>query len=290
MKPIYEEYAGYHCLTRIDHHTADLYLYSCGSQKCPPGHSFGPGSRPEYHLHIILDGSGCFEIDSRTYHLKRGQLFLCPPDTRVYYRADQDSPWYYTWVSFHGTKVSSFLKAAGFDKQVFIRNCNIPPEKFTALIHQMLKASQFTSANELIRLGCLYRFFSLLIDSNSTSSDNFAVPYDVSSDNYIEHALQYISVNYNSQISIADIASYIGVHRSYLYHLFKEKLHQSPQEYLSSFRIEKARVLLVSTSDSVKDIAKQVGYQDAFAFSKAFHRITGMSPSEYRLLPSDDPL
>lgn len=69
-----------------------------------------------------------------------------------------------------------------------------------------------------------------------------------------------------------------------------EKLHQSPQEYLSSFRIEKARVLLVSTSDSVKDIAKQVGYQDAFAFSKAFHRITGMSPSEYRLLPSDDPL
>ena len=270
MQPIFEEDAGYHCLTRIDHHTTDLYLYSCGTQKCTPGHSFGPGSRPEYHLHVILDGNGFFEVNAKTYHLKRGQLFLCPPNTAVHYYADLESPWYYAWISFHGTKAPLFLKSAGFDDTTLIRSCNIPPEKFTALIHQMLKASQFTSANELIRLGCLYRFFSLLIDSNSTSSDNFAVPYDVSSDNYIEHALQYISVNYNSQISIADIASYIGVHRSYLYHLFKEKLHQSPQEYLSSFRIEKARVLLVSTSDSVKDIAKQVAIRMLLLSPKPF--------------------
>lgn len=284
MQQIFEEDAGYHCLTRIDHHTTDLYLYSCGSQKCPSGYSWGPASRPEYHLHVILDGCGSFEIvgGGVTYHLKRGQMFLCPPDTKVYYRADEDSPWYYAWISFHGTKAVSFLRSAGFDGSGLIRSCNIPPEKFAFLIHQMLGASQPTSVGELKRLGYLYRFFSLLVDSNNPSSDSFAVPYDTSSDTYIEHALQYISVNYNTQIHIADIASYIGVHRSYLYNLFKEKLQQSPQEYLLAFRIERAKKLLVSSSEPVKEIAKQVGYQNAFAFSKAFHRITGVSPSEYR--------
>ena len=286
MQPIFEEDAGYHCLTRIDHHTTDLYLYSCGTQKCTPGHSFGPGSRPEYHLHVRLDGNGFFEVNAQTYHLKRGQLFLCPPNTAVHYYADLESPWYYAWISFHGTKAPLFLKSAGFDDTTLIRSCNIPPEKFTALIHQMLRASQMTSVNELARLGCLYRFFSLLIDSNGMPSDNFAVPYDVSSDTYIEHALQYISVNYNSQIQISDIASYIGVHRSYLHNLFKDKLQQSPQEYLLTFRMERAKKLLSTTSDSVKEIAKQVGYQNAFSFSKAFHRATGMSPTEYRLLPT----
>ena len=185
MQPIFEEDAGYHCLTRIVHHTTDLYLYSCGTQKCTPGHSFGPGSRPEYHLHVILDGNGFFEVNAKTYHLKRGQLFLCPPNTAVHYYADLESPWYYAWISFHGTKAPLFLKSAGFDDTTLIRSCNIPPEKFTALIHQMLRASQMTSVNELARLGCLYRFFSLLIDSNGMPSDNFAVPYDVSSDTYI---------------------------------------------------------------------------------------------------------
>ena len=57
---------------------------------------------------------------------------------------------------------------------------------------------------------------------------------------------------------------------------------QSPQQYLLAFRMEKARSLLADASTSVKEVARLVGYRDAFSFSKAFHRFTGKSPSEYR--------
>src|SRR5699024_1688934 len=125
--PIFEEAAGYHCLTRISPQTTDLALYSCGTQKCPPGHSFGPAARPEYHLHVVMDGAGCFQVHGQTWHLKRGSLFLCPPNTEVYYCASTDDPWYYAWISFHGTKAESILNFAGFNSEHLIRSCNIPP-------------------------------------------------------------------------------------------------------------------------------------------------------------------
>lgn len=279
---IYEEHAGYHCLTRINRQTTDLYLFSCGMQKCPPDHSFGPSSRPEYHLHFILDGEGYYEVSGKTYHLKRNQIFLCPPNKEVHYFASKTSPWYYAWVSFQGSKATAYLKQAGFTDQRLIRNTNIPPEKFTSKIHEMLKANQLTTANELKRIGQLYQLITLLITSKDLDSHHTYQHYDYSKDTYVEHALQYIFVNYNSDIHISDIASYIGINRSYLYHVFKEKLHQSPQEYLMHFRIKQAKKLLISTPFDIKKVAKQVGYQDPLAFSKMFKRMVGLSPSEYR--------
>lgn len=276
--PIFEEAAGYHCLTRISPQTTDLALYSCGTQKCPPGHSFGPAARPEYHLHVVMDGTGCFQVHGQTWHLKRGSLFLCPPNTEVYYCASTDDPWYYAWISFHGTKAESILNFAGFNSEHLIRSCNIPPESLTALIQKMLQVHQQTQANELRRIGYLYRFLSLLISSGTASPVSDSIPSDLC----VGNALQYISANYNTQIQITDIADYVGVHRSYLYSLFKEKMGQSPQQYLLAFRMEKARSLLADASTSVKEVARLVGYRDAFSFSKAFHRFTGKSPSEYR--------
>jgi len=285
---IYEERAGYHCLTRINRHTTDLYLFSCGTQKCPPGHYFGPGSRPDYHLHFILDGEGYYHVNQQKYHLKRGQLFVCPANTTVYYYADVLSPWYYSWVSFNGAKAVDYLKRADFDNQHLIRNSNIPPERFTALIQEMLKANQLTTANELKRIGYLYQLITLLMDSNNASVNQIYNHYDYSSDTYIEHARQYIAVNYNSSIHISDVAAYIGINRSYLCNVFKEKLNMSPQEYLIHFRMNKAKELLSATAYDVKSIAGQVGYKDALAFSKAFKRTVGLAPTEYRYsLPPD---
>ena len=279
---VYQEQAGYHCLTHINHQTNDLYLCSFGIQKCPPGHFFGPDARPEYHLHFILDGEGYYEINNKKYHLKRGQLFLCPPDTIVHYYADDVSPWYYAWVSFHGAKSADYLKLADFDETHLIRSSNIPPENFTAIIHKMLQCRPLTTSNELKLIAGLYHLMALLINSNSASSNSKYNHYDYTSDTYVEHAIQYIATNYNSDLHVSDIASYIGINRSYLCNVFKEKLQESPQEYLIRFRMDKAKELLTSTASDVKTIAGQVGYRDPLTFSKTFRRTVGCSPTDYR--------
>jgi transcriptional regulator GlxA family with amidase domain len=63
---------------------------------------------------------------------------------------------------------------------------------------------------------------------------------------------------------------------------FKAATGLTPTEYAQHLRIGKARELLEFTKRPVDQIARSVGYEDAGAFRKLFHRIIGLSPSDYR--------
>lgn len=59
-------------------------------------------------------------------------------------------------------------------------------------------------------------------------------------------------------------------------------LGRSPMQHLTSLRIERAQHLLMATQDKVESIARQVGFEDASVFSRAFKRWVGRSPKAYR--------
>lgn len=274
----YINYAGLLEFLHLTHKNTDLYLSHCGMQQCEPGHRFGNQPRPEYHLHFILDGQGSYVINNQKFNLRRGQLFVIPPNvSSYYYQADMKKPWYYAWIAFNGEMADQYMAQAGFDDTHIIRNSNIAPEEFTGYIYEMLKASQLTASNELDRIGCLFLIMARLIESNTNNS-----AYDYSGDTYVEHALQYIQFNYNRNIQINDIVNYVGMNRSYFSQLFKQQMAVSPKEYLQQFRMDKAKSLLDDSALSVTDIATSVGYSDPFTFSKSFKKLVGQSPREYR--------
>jgi AraC family transcriptional regulator of arabinose operon len=98
----------------------------------------------------------------------------------------------------------------------------------------------------------------------------------------VEHALEFIDHNYEKDIKVNDIASYIGIDRSYLTNIFKKSMNVSPQQYLVNYRLDKARNLLKTTSLPVNSIASQVGYPDPLSFSKVFKMYYQVSPKAYR--------
>ena len=148
-------------------------------------------------------------------------------------------------------------------------------------MHLYMKCWKLT--NELKRCGTLFHLFALLIESRQAAVSSPDQPhYDYSSSTYFEHALQFIQFNYNRNIQISDIADYIGITRSYLFNIFKQNLNMAPKEYLLQYRMDKAKEFLAETTDSIQDIAANVGYSDALAFSKMFRHIVGSSPSQYR--------
>ena len=101
---------------------------------------------------------------------------------------------------------------------------------------------------------------------------------------YVKKAVSFIQSNYCNPIKVTDVADYVCINRSYLYTLFQNYLGMSPQQFLSTFRITKARELLDSTTYPIESIALSCGYNDALVFTKAFRAMKGMSPSEYRRL------
>lgn len=277
---IYHYEKGVHYLQLADWPSESLCLTRCGYHECPPDHSWGPKSRPQYHMHFIIEGKGTLETCGSTYHLNKGDIFLLLPNVVSCYYADHDDPWHYAFACFVGTQTERYLKKAGFSNDSVIRRCNLPVNTFTACIDEMLAAHQLTMTNELKRTAALYKLFALLTESNNCSEEG--AQYDYSSQSYLDHALQFIHYNFQKNIQISDIAEYVGITRSYLFQIFKQNLNESPKDYLLHYRMEHAKYLLETSNESIKSIAAAVGYNDPLTFSKMFSSIIGVSPSKYR--------
>lgn len=280
---IYHYEKGVHYLQLADWPSESLSLTRCGYHECPPDHSWGPKSRPQYHMHFIIEGKGTLEINNKTYHLSKGQIFLLPPNVVSCYYADHEQPWHYAFACFVGTQAERYLKKAGFSENILVRQCNLPAKTFTDCIDEMLDAHQLTITNELKRTSALYKLFALLTESNTTEDpSDKKQQYDYSSQSYLDHARQFIHFNFEKNIQIPDIANYVGITRSYLFQIFKQNLNMSPKDYLLYYRMEHAKYLLETTDEPIKEIASEVGYNDPLAFSKMFSNLVGISPSEYR--------
>lgn len=96
------------------------------------------------------------------------------------------------------------------------------------------------------------------------------------------HALAYMQHNYAERLSRERIAVEAGVSESYLTQVFQNELGVTPWTYLARYRIAKACTALLTSDDSITDIAISVGFDDPGYFSKVFRNEIGISPREYR--------
>lgn len=256
-----------------------MYLCYCGFEKCASLHSFGPAIRPNYLLHYVLDGKGYYYVDNKKYTVSRNQGFLIAPNVVTFYQADKDEPWTYLWIGIDGDNVEFYLKSVGLDKTnlIFTSESN---DELKGYVMEMLKHHKITPYDSFKIEGLLYLFFSnLAMHNDSICSNN----ENVSSNMYINKAIEFIQYNYFSPIKVKDIANYVCLNRSYLTCIFQKQLNMSPQQFLMEFRITKGVDLLKTTDLSIRSIAYSCGYTDAATFSKAFKNLKGISPNEYRL-------
>ncbi|KRE70422.1 helix-turn-helix domain-containing protein [Paenibacillus sp. Soil750] len=93
----------------------------------------------------------------------------------------------------------------------------------------------------------------------------------------------YIDTNYaNSELSLQLLAEQFSVSKNYVSSLFKEEMGENFIDYLTALRIFHSKRLLEDTDTSIQDIAGLVGYEHYFSFNRAFKKLTGFPPSEFR--------
>lgn len=102
----------------------------------------------------------------------------------------------------------------------------------------------------------------------------------------IPMVLEYVNRNYSKDISLKDVAKSVNLSYNYLSKVFKEEIGKSFIDYLTELRMEKSMKLLSNRSLSIKEICQQIGYNDPNYYCKAFKKLTGKTPTEYRSLVS----
>ncbi len=264
-------------LSILNRNFCDLNPLLCGWEQCAPSHSYGPAVR-EYHLfHYIISGEGSFFRNGQEIPLRRGQMFLIRPGEITFYKADSENPWSYAWIGFDGQRCRELL-----DLSPFKNDCAVADVPYLGNIFSELKNNgNMSPGAELHVLGKLYEIFALMEDSGSSGAGG-----------YVQRAEDFMRANYSMPVSIGDIAAMIGIDRRYLCRIFSAQKGRSPKDFLTALRLEKAAALLQSGA-SVAGAAKNVGYDDAFNFSKIFKKKYGVAPSLYKnaqLAAPSDPI
>lgn len=103
-----------------------------------------------------------------------------------------------------------------------------------------------------------------------------------SSQKKLNQIKEYISSHYNEEISLQVLADKFELNPTYICDLFKMVSKQNYMDFLQEIRIDKAVSLLENSDLKISQIAEAIGYNDANYFAKAFKRIVGMTPNEFR--------
>lgn len=255
-----------------------LYNTSCGLSKTEPLHSFGPAVKPFYLIHYVLSGKGRFISNDKEYHLKAGYGFLIAPDELAFYEADAEDPWTYVWVGFTGINEKESVKKLGImqNHPVFYSDKS---EEIYSIVKDMMEHNTHSFSDILRRNGDLSLFLSVIAGGAEAQVDSGE---EDKANSHVQKAVDFVRMNYCNPIKVTDIADYVCINRSYLYTLFQQYLHLSPQQFLALYRITKSLELLHATDYPIESIAFSCGYTDVLVFTKAFKRLKGISPSIYR--------
>lgn len=104
----------------------------------------------------------------------------------------------------------------------------------------------------------------------------------VTYDTRIHDVCDYVKEHLRERPSLEELARFVSLSKEHLRFLFQKELGVSPMKYVARLRLQRAQELLLLTSDSMKEIADRLGFDDQHHFTRAFRRAEGMSPSEYR--------
>lgn len=98
----------------------------------------------------------------------------------------------------------------------------------------------------------------------------------------VNAVIEYIESNYyNEELDIDELARNLYINYGHLCYLFKKESGKTINDFITEFRINKAKELMDNGNHFVQDIANKVGYTDQGYFGKCFKKYTGLTPSKY---------
>ena len=168
----------------------ELSIFNCGHEYCQPGHTWGPGVRDHYLIHLVVAGRGVYQVNGSSYTLQEGDLFLAKPNQLITYAADETDPWEYYWVGFNGACANKLVQQTPFSDTQPVHRCKDPQAVREALYNIYLSRGPEPQC-EALMTGYLYIFMAHLMQAAREAMPNVGS----SSSQYVLAAIKYIQFN-----------------------------------------------------------------------------------------------
>lgn len=257
----------------------DLFATDLGHYPNAPGHYVHrPRGRPEVILIYCARGSGWCRWRGRRWLIGEGDAAFIPPGTPHTYGADARTPWSIYWVHFAGRSAGHYLDALGVTATSPVLHApesGVVAEAFEEMLgyvpHGYTDASLLAMSTALARLLGLLRWHQRSPERMARHGEEKVI-----------RSIDLMRRRLAGRLSVGDLARHVGLSRSRYAHLFRRFVGTSPLAFLANLKMQQACQWLATGDEPVGEIAGRLGFDDPLYFSRAFHRIVGISPRAYR--------
>lgn len=240
-------------------------------------------------LFYLLSGHFEVKIDDAVYQMKKGDILLINANKRYTLAAKGDLLMARFEIDFH-------LLAEQLGSMQLLFWCNSVIDKNEAfqelriLLDKIIDRYFEQENKDALRMNALYYETLYVLAGNFlVKSDDIRLNVEDSQDRVrIRQIQNYIQANYQSQISLNDLADRLFLSNAYLSKYIKKHLGLTFMEYLNNVRLFHAVDELLYSKKNITHIAMDNGFPTSAAFTKAFRDVHGESPSEYRKLMQEE--
>jgi AraC family transcriptional regulator, arabinose operon regulatory protein len=234
-----------------------------------------PSGAPEAVVIVCTDGIGHCEAEGRTSVVPPGHALVIPPRVPHVYRSDPREPWTIWWLHATGSQLAPFLAVITDDGCEAVVELNDAYRAVSTIDDAIGFLERDETAPSLISAaGAGWSLLAQLAADVVGGGRQRTEP--------IRQAQEHLRRNFAKPVSVPDLARTAGLSPSHFSALFRAATGGGVVEYTKRLRMARARELLITTTSDVGDIARAVGYADAFYFSRQFRTVHGCSPSDYR--------
>lgn len=246
-----------------------------------------PEVSTHYHqnpeVFYVLTGELKVQIDETTFLMKQGDILLINANKRHTMNGNEELLGARFDLDFH-------LLAEYMESMQLLFWCNSVADKNAAyadlreVFDQILSRYFEKDEKSALDLQALYFQAAHILTSNFlVKADDTRLNMDDSQDRQRVRQIQnYIQANYQSQISLNNLADQLYLSNAYLSKYVKKHLGLTFMEYLNNVRLFHAVDELLYTKKNMTHIALDNGFPTSATFTKAFRDIYGEAPSEYR--------
>lgn len=236
---------------------------------------------------IPLEGNMTIEIDGLPNLVKPGEILILPAGVQNILRTGPAGFCRKLSFGISGSMHPSLLTSLGLEGNRVYSLKN--PDRIIALLDTAVRIMREADPAQAPRLaGLTMELLTELGEQCATRNLR----------NEVADAIRIIEYNLIHNMSVAQIASTLGISRQQLYLFFREQFNTSPKRYIMNLRMRQAETMLKQSRMQIKTIAANVGCSSVVHFIREFRKQFGVSPGTYRKkfreaaaspLPGDSP-
>lgn len=222
----------------------------------------------------IAGGRGTLCIDGGPVQtLIEGAIFFVYPGAEFSYGPDEGGTWEEYYIRFAGTRVEEWI-ASGLVVRGYAEHV-VPDERYEHKLATMFMLLESGIADQADQASLLLEslLLELALARSAKGATRKGVVYNLLDDmmSRLYEPLNAAVIAERNHISVPTLRRLVSKHTGYSLH-----------EYVHRLKVAEAKKLLLTTDISVKECARQLGYDDPLYFSRIFKKLAGVSASAFR--------